>query len=188
MKPREIQKQAVGRLRDLQRKRNDPRFLRVLGKLVHLNLMETNAGIPPYPRAISLDDALWVGAVEPRVWELLPALILKKPGTFRTPLRLPADLHVVVTALRHGDPAPMFRDIEPRAYQLWIPRIGHQGKMPSLPKTFRFAHADVACLRQLKAALQLPTETAVLRRALQTLARETRNMPRRETTKPRSGR
>ena len=83
-----------------------------MGRLVEEGLLETNIeGIVPRRKPVPLDDALWAGTVEPRIMELLPAVLVKKPRLLRLPKELPQDVAEVIHAIRHGKPAPTFRGV-----------------------------------------------------------------------------
>ena len=58
-----------------KQRRQDPRYLKIMGFLVAKGFLHTNKKIPLNPNAhINLEDAVWVGRlVEPRVLEVLPA-------------------------------------------------------------------------------------------------------------------
>jgi hypothetical protein len=57
----------------LRQKQRDPRFKKVMGRLVAAKLLTTNLeGIRPHDKPVPLEDALWAGTVEPRITELLP--------------------------------------------------------------------------------------------------------------------
>jgi hypothetical protein len=116
-----------------------------------------------------VDDALWVGELEPRVLELLPALLIKAPALFERPLRMPADLESVVKAMRRQETPPDFRGIPGPDLARWLPRVGRKGTLPSRMKVFRFSASDLALLRELGKELGLD-DTKVVRVALRALA------------------
>jgi hypothetical protein len=156
--------------------RRDPRFRAVMGRLVALGLLDTNIeGIRPHRRRISVEDACWAGLVEPRIFELLPALVLKKPGIFRGGPDLPDDLREVVAAARRGECTASFRGVPASDYLRWIPRIGHRGKLPTLVKTFRLDRRDIELFGDLKRRLGLSSDVGVLRAALRALDASTRS-------------
>ncbi len=165
-----LRRRAKRRAREAERRRQDPRFRRVMGRLVGLGLLETNIpGIRTHRRALRVEDACWAGKTEPRILELLPALVLKKPGVFRDADNLPADLRDVVDAIRHGRQGEPFRGIAAADYQRWIPRLGHRGKYPTLVKSFRLRQADLQLLSELKRELGLRSDVEVLRASLRAL-------------------
>jgi len=81
---KELKARAARRFAVVSRKRRDPRYQRVLGRLVSLGLLSTSERLRAHKGRLSLDDVLWVGETEPRVLELLPALIVKRPGLFQS--------------------------------------------------------------------------------------------------------
>lgn len=174
MNAQELQALAKKKRRSLARKRKDERFVRAMGKLVAAKLIETNMeAIVAVRGAVHIDDALWAGTVEPRIFELLPAIVLKKPSLFEGSDALPEDLAQIVRAIRHGEATEPFRGIPAAGYLPWVARIGHKGKTPALLKSFRMRQDDIALLRRLKEELAT-TETDVVRRALRALEREHR--------------
>lgn len=116
-----------------------------------------------------MDDVLWVGRIEPRVLELLPALIVKRPGLFVDPRRLPDDLAAVVRTLRKNREPGEFRGVPGAALLRWLPVLGRQSKVPSQLKSFRFQREDLELLERLSQALEV-SQTDVLRRGLRRLA------------------
>jgi len=167
--PRAIQQRAARRHAALERAWADPRYKRVLGRYLASGLFTTNMDVEPYRGAITVEDALWAGRVEPRVLELLPALIVKRPSLFVNATRLPPDLRAVVHALRRNERPPDFRGIPGAALLRWLPSVGHKGKLPSRLKAFRLQADDLALLDRLSVELDL-SQTDVLRRALRSLA------------------
>ena len=165
----DIQARAKRRLAALARAWRDPRYKHVIGRLAAAKLLETNMDVEPNREPMHVEDALWVGRFEPRVLELLPALIVKRPSLFADLTGLPDDLEAVVRALRRNEEPPAFRGVAGADVQRWLPSVGHRGKLPSRLKSFRLQHADTALLTQLSERLGV-NETEVLRRALRSLA------------------
>jgi len=141
-----------------------------MGRFVEEGLLETNIeGIVPRRKPVPLDDALWAGTVEPRILELLPAVLVKKPRLLRLPKELPDDVVEVMHAIRHGKPAPAFRGVPPEQYLPWVTRVGRKGRSPSVLKSFRFRHDDVLRLARLRHSLPARSDTEVIRMALELL-------------------
>jgi len=140
-----------------------------MGRFVAAGLLSTNEPTEPYRRPIPVADALWAGEIEPRIWELLPALLIKKPSFFDDATTMPDDLRSVVRALRRGEAPPQFRGIPGADLARWLPRIGRAGALPSRLRAFRFSSDDSHLLAQLSQELGT-TEVSVLRRALRELA------------------
>ena len=63
-------------------------------------LLQTNEPVVRHREPLRVADVLWAGEVEPRLLELLPALLVKKPGLFVDARELPDDLDAAVRALR----------------------------------------------------------------------------------------
>jgi hypothetical protein len=171
-----LQARARKRYRALRRKQQDPRFNKVMGRFVGAGLLETNIdGIRPHEKAVALDDALWAGTVEPRIMELLPAVLVKTPRLLRLPKELPEDVAAVMHAIRHGKPAPEFRGVPPEQYLPWVTEVGRKGRSPSVLKSFRFKHEDVVRLHRLREKLPARSDTDVVRMALESLEALTRS-------------
>ncbi|MGB5284934.1 MAG: hypothetical protein WCB63_05170 [Polyangiales bacterium] len=166
----ELGARARKRYTALRRKHRDPRFRNVIGRFVSEGLLETNIeGIRPRKAPVPLDDALWAGTVEPRIMELLPAVLVKKPSLLRLPRDLPDDVIAVMHAIRHGKAVPNFRGVPPEQYMPWVTEVGRRGKSPSVLKSFRFRHEDVLRLARLRTNLPARSDTDVIRMALEAL-------------------
>jgi hypothetical protein len=168
--PIELQRRAKLKWQHIERQRKDPRFVQVLGRLVSARLLRANHPVRKVHGPVPLEAALWAGEVEPRILELLPAILLKKPGFFTATERMPQDLKDVLTAIRKGEPPPAFRGIPGEDVLKWVPLIGHQNKLPSLSKTYRFQQEDLQLLSHLKTSLRV-SESDVIRLGLKALAK-----------------
>lgn len=115
-----------------------------------------------------MSDVLWAGEVEPRLLELLPALVVKRPSMFTSVKNLPPDLDAVVESLRRDMKPSDFRGISGADIHRWLRRVGHRGKVPARLKAFRFRPADQRLLEQLSKELGV-SETEVIRRGLRAL-------------------
>jgi len=168
----ELQRRAKRRLAQLEKQRKDPRYQRVLGRLVGLGLLTANEPFPKTHARISVGDALWVAELEPRVAELLPALLVRRPALFADARDLPPDLGEVVAALRRNELPPDFRGIPGAKLHRWLSSVGRKPEPPSRLKAFRLQSSDLALLTRLRDELGI-SETAVLRRGLRALAYST---------------
>jgi hypothetical protein len=164
----QLVERARARYAKIQRQRRDPRYRRVLGRFVAAGLLSTNDQTIPHRAAIRVADALWAGEVEPRILELLPALLIKRPSFFEGKAALPDDLAHVVRALRRAEVPPEFRGIPGADLARWLPRLGRSGTGPSRLRCFRFSAEESRLLSQLSRELHT-TEVAVLRRSLREL-------------------
>lgn len=166
----ELQRKAQRKQKRMARLRRDPRYLAAIGAFVHARLLSTNANIEPKKGPVALGDVLWAGKIEPRLLELLPAVMLKKPSLIRDEdCMIPRDLGEVVEHLRRNETPPDFRGIPGEKLQEWVPRVGHKGKLPTQLKAFRFRKEDIDLLEELAADHEL-TETDVVRAGLRALA------------------
>jgi hypothetical protein len=141
----------------------------VLGRYVAAGLLQTNEDVVPHREPLRVADVLWAGETEPRLLELLPALIVKKPALFVDLRELPDDLDAAVHALRRNRTPEAFRGIDGAAQLKWLPHVGHKRKLPSQLKTFRMQRDDLELLAHLQRELG-GSQMTVLRRALRALA------------------
>jgi hypothetical protein len=155
----------------VERARRDPRFLRVVGRFQAARLLATNYDVPDRRRPITIEDALWAGEFEPRILELLPAAMIKKPSLFVTPRKLPEDLAETVRKLRQNETPAAFRGIPGPDVARWVRQVGHRGKTPSRLKCFRFNEEDQKLLQELAREHGL-SETDTIRHALRAFARK----------------
>lgn len=162
-----VRERALQRYGELEEKRNDPRYRRAIGALVKAGLLTSNHDVPAPAKPPRLGDALFAAEVEPRVLELLPAVVIKLPELL--PKRLPDDLHEVVDAVARGLELPDFRGVPASRYLPWIERTGRPGRGRAVMRSFRLKPRDLERLRVLKQRLGARSETEVLRRALEAL-------------------
>ncbi len=164
-----LAERARRRLTVLQRRARDARFLEVMGRFVHDGLLVSNRNHRAHKHRLHVSDVLWAGELEPRLLELLPALVVKRPAMFVDTNDLPADLDDAVRSLKRDFIPNDFRGIPGADVHRWLRRVGHRGKAPSRLKSFRFTPSDQRLLEQLSEKLGI-SETEVVRRALRTLS------------------
>lgn len=172
MDTQELRARASKRLAVLKRKRRDPRYQRVLGRFTQAGLLSVTDAFEPNREALRVADVLWAGEVEPRILEILPALIVKRPALFTSIRDLPPDLAEAVTALRRNEAPPDFRGLPGADIARWVPLVGHKNKRPSQLRSFRLQADDVELLDELSAGLGI-SQTDAVRRGLRALARQT---------------
>jgi hypothetical protein len=124
--------------------------------------------IQPHKEAIEIGDALFAGKLEPRIFELLPALLLKKPSFFKDIKTIPNDLKIIINDIRRGVSTREFRGIPREKYMYWLNFIGHEDKKPTLLKSFRFSQNDLEILRYLKSKYS-DSEIGIIRRGIMSL-------------------
>ena len=164
----ELRERARRKLAGLRRRRRDPRYLRTLKRFVDLGLIATNQELPRHDAPLRVDDVLWAGEAEPRFWEILPALLVKRPSVFVNRHELPRDLDRVVRRLRRNLVPEDFRGIPGQDIHRWVPRVGQKNKFPARPKSFRLKPEDIRLLERLAHDLRI-SETDVIRRGLRAL-------------------
>jgi hypothetical protein len=88
-----------------KKRRQDPRYLKIMGFLVAKGFLYTNEKIPLYPNAyINLKDALWAGRiVEPRILEVLPAAYERFKKHFSGDADTIAKFEQVIKRIRQKD-------------------------------------------------------------------------------------
>jgi hypothetical protein len=166
----ELRRKAQQKQKRLERLRRDPRYREVIGVFVNAKLLTTNIEVEPRKGPVTLEDVLWAGRLEPRLLELLPAVMIKKPSMIEYG-KVPPDLDRVLDQLRHNQTPRDFRGIPGEKLQEWIPRIGQKGKLPTQLKAFRFRKEDVDLLEQIATKRGL-TETDVVRAGLRALVQK----------------
>lgn len=157
----ELRRKAIRKHKRISRLRRDVRYRAAIGAFVHAKLLTTNVDVEPEKGPVALKDVLWAGRVEPRLLELLPAVMIKKPSLIEH-ATIPRDLEVVLEQLRRNEVPPDFRGIPGEKLLEWVPRVGHKGKLPTQLKAFRFRKEDVDLLEELAAGRGL-TEADVVR-------------------------
>ena len=160
---------AKKKARKLKKLKQDPRYRKVMGRLAHERLIDTQ--VKKSPRRFTAQEALWVGEnIEPRVLELLPAIVIKKPAILMTE-DFPEDLRTAVNSLRRGEAKVSFRNIPLKKCDGWLPHIGRKGAYPTATKNFRLRREDLETLKALSQKLSL-SEAGVIKEALKYFAQK----------------
>ncbi|MEJ2170067.1 MAG: hypothetical protein P8X90_31595 [Desulfobacterales bacterium] len=141
-----------------KKRRQDPRYLKIMGFLVAKGFLYTNARIPLYPNAhINLKDALWAGRfVEPRILEVLPAAYERFKNHFAGDADTIAKFEQVITRIRHKDNQSIeFYGVSIEKIRPWFFIRLKDGRSKSIEerkvsKTFRFKPETVETLKNLK--------------------------------------
>lgn len=165
-------KKFQAKARVLAAAKKKDRFVHVVGKLKRAKLLDA-PDIREYGGPVGIEDALWAGTIEPRILEVLPALIATRPKYLRL-YRVPEDLKRVVAEIHAGNAHQEFRGIPPKDYCKWLPQ-GRYGA--SRLKTFRMHQSEIQLLKKLRLTLGVRSETEVLRQALSLLGRATAGAP-----------
>lgn len=147
---------------------SDPTFRKVIAAFVKAKLLHTNYDPGVAPERVTVSEVLRAGEHEPRLLELLPAILLKRLRFVQVD-HIPADLDEVLRALRKGQVPPTFRGMPGKDLEKWLSRVGHQGKAPSVTKTFRFKAEEAALLHTLSQQ-RGRSEIDVLREGLRAVA------------------
>lgn len=165
---KKIIQKAQRESKELEKLRLDKRYKDVIGRFIQEGLIEINSvnNIKKNSYKLFLEDVLWVGEnLEPRVLELLPAVLIKKPSLIHK-TDLPEDLNEALISLKKNNIKGAFRGILLKSCHQWIERVGRKGLLPTVTKTFRFKPEDIKRLNILKKEKQV-SETEILRMALE---------------------
>jgi len=163
-----LRERARRKMTALRRRRRDPRYQRTMARFVDMGLITTNQQLPRNRAPLRIEDVLWAGEAEPRLWELLPAVLVKRPAVFEDAEELPVDLERVVRRLRRNLVPEDFRGIPGADIYSWLPRVGRKEKFPTRAKSFRLKPEDIRLLEHLTHDLGI-SETDVIRRGLRGL-------------------
>ncbi len=155
----------------IAKKRNTPRFKKVIECLIHNNALQPTEGYHAHRTKIKIKDCLWAAQIEPRIYEVLPALILKKPGIFEDLGECPPELKKLLLEIRNAKATRSFHGIPARDYLRWIPHFGHEGVKASCLKSFRLSQDDLAMLHALTACGY--SEIGAIRAGLKLLSEKT---------------
>lgn len=161
---------AKRKAKQLRKLRADPRYLKTIGRLKRDGLLDVH-DIPEYRGQVFLQDALWAAQIEPRIYELLPAIIARRPKCFAY-LTLPDDLEVVVRELKRGHAATSFRGVAAEKYERWSSFIGRRHGDLRVLKSFRLRRKLLEILRELSEKSS-KSETRILEEALEAYSRKT---------------
>lgn len=150
--------------------KKDPRYIKVIESFVYAKLLDSNifTGKSHY---ITLEDVLFAGEIEPRVFELLPAILIKKPSLIRQKENIPKDLEDVIKRIKRKKDLPDYKNIPARKYMFWLDKVGHKNKTPTLRKTIRFDDKMLDVLQKCKEKFDL-NESEVIRLGLKNLLSE----------------
>ena len=160
-----IQQAAKKKLRALERARKDDRYQTVLGRLAHENLLAVNFIRPTRVRP-TVEDALWAAEFEPRILELLPGILLRRPKLFLQTKELPIDLREVLRDLKIGKAEKDFRGVPAQKYKFWAEFCSRVKKPKLVQKNYRWSQEDMECIEKLKTLWNISNDTQVLRKAL----------------------
>lgn len=170
MPNKKLLEKARRRLKALQKLRKDPRYVRTIGKLKLAGLLEVR-DIPEYRGQVFLDDALWAAELEPRIYELLPAIIARRPKFFAF-LHLPEDLERVVKEIKRGHPVTPYQGVAPEKYNAWSSFVGRRSTAPKVMMAFRLGQEEMNILKRLAEKMS-KSQTQILGEALREYERRT---------------
>ena len=167
MENKKLIKKAKYKVKRLQKLRQDPRYLKTLGKLKRAGFLDVR-DVPEYCGQVFLQDALWAAELEPRVYELLPAILVRRPKFFAF-LKLPDELANIVREIRAGHPKTPYQGIMPEKYYRWVSFVGRKPANQNIMKSFRLSQVDLEILGQLSKETS-QSQTQILRQALKEYA------------------
>jgi DNA-binding XRE family transcriptional regulator len=120
MNPHElIQKAKIKKaLQDEQR--SETYYQKTIAWFHYLGLLRHNT-VQPRRFKVTLQEALKAGELEPRVLELIPAVMLLLPKALKfRKNEIPEDLALNLERIRKRQQTENFRGIEPRSYLYWL--------------------------------------------------------------------
>jgi hypothetical protein len=95
-----------------------PFYQDTMAMLCHVKLLWNNR-IPARDVRVAVTDVIRAGAFEPRIFEVLPCLMVNHPHAVDA-TGTPDDLAEVMRAINTGVKPPAFRGIEPDIYMVWV--------------------------------------------------------------------
>jgi len=120
MKPSEVRKKAQELFKKSQKKRQEDSFKNTIAWLSYLGLLRSNK-IHPERKRVTLDNVLRAAEAEPRIYELLPAMLIRlKKAIVYKKNDVPDDLSQVVNAIKQRRTPPSFRGIPAETYMQWL--------------------------------------------------------------------
>lgn len=103
-----------------ERRRQQPAYLKTIAWLHYLGVLRHNK-IPPARHSVRLTEALEAAELEPRIFELLPAIMIEIPAVFQFKKNeIPRDLATILKSLKNGGDVPDFRGIPEQKYRHWL--------------------------------------------------------------------
>jgi len=120
-----MNKEQLVRIAGEQVKRDEERFkapffVETIAWFHYLGLLRHN-GIEPHRHHPRLRNVLNAGELEPRILELLPAIMTVLPEAVRyTKREIPPDLAKVLGDIRNKQPGTVFRGVPPEKYNHWL--------------------------------------------------------------------
>lgn len=147
----------------LKKLRSDSRYLKTVGKLKREGFLDVR-DVVEYRGQVFLEDALWAAKLEPRIYELLPAIIARRPKLFVF-FELPKDLEAVVKEIKKSCVKTPYQGVAPEKYSQWISLVSRKNKVAKVMKAFRLCAEDLAILDTLSQK-QAKSRTEILHQAL----------------------
>ncbi len=158
-----------------EKRRQDPRYLKVMGFLAAKGFLYTNKKIPLNPNGYTnLTDAIWAGRfVEPRILEVLPAAYERFKRHFSGDAETVEKLEQIIDHIKQkSDHKIEFYGIPIEKLKPWFFIRLRDGRSKSLDerkvsKTFRFKPETIDILTNLKDQTG-QSETAILENLIAT--------------------
>lgn len=152
--------------------RKDPRFKRALETFqVHGLLLSTDQLVKTHQATrASFEDIYFAAELEPRFFEVLPALAFRKPSALLDPWKIPNELKMILREIRIGNARSYFHGFKPEEYMFWVNWLKRKNSRDrTFRKNFRFASQDLARIRFLQKKLKLRSESELIRKAIESL-------------------
>ncbi|MBI4402554.1 MAG: hypothetical protein HY537_00240 [Deltaproteobacteria bacterium] len=154
---KKIVEEIIKAARSDERKRKDPRYLRTMGFLVSKGFLKTNQAIILMPNArLHIKDTMWAGInVEPRILEVLPAVVLRFPRHFDFAREQNKKLAEIIACLKRGsENGPSFHEIPYEKLKVWTDLKLRDGRVKGMSekkitRTFRLRPSTVQVISKL---------------------------------------
>ena len=120
MKYRELRDRARQLDQEAALKRKEKYFRNTLAWFAYLGLLRQNV-VEPKRTIVTLAEALLAADLEPRIYELLPALLINIPEALHFEKGdVPQELQDIVDTIKHRRPLKPYRGIPAEKYMHWL--------------------------------------------------------------------
>ncbi len=104
----------------IKMQKEQPLHIHTIAWFHYLGILRHNK-ISPHRHVVTLRDALEAGKLEPRILELLPAILVVLPRALKfSPKEIPDDLANILKCIRARKSSDEFRGIPPQVYLHWL--------------------------------------------------------------------
>lgn len=177
MKTNKFLKKIQAKAKRNKLNREDPRFKKTIALLKAKGLLDTNLPIAAATgMKLQFRDALWAGKnVEPRILEVLPAVIMHYRRNFLGADQMPEVLEQVIKAIQaNSDTGPAFEGVPFEKMKLWAnTKLRDRRTKPvneqKVAKYLKLQMKHINKLRNLVAAGKYKNQTSAIEAAIEQL-------------------